>query len=185
MNLRTIYCVLFQLLFVNVIKCYSFSEFWNDACSLIRIHNSNKVTSLACVIGSIIQKEDIEGKKLYQIPALECESHWVNENQVTEVCSSPPYQLYFDARGYEVLGCYNTGKPGVSTGSEPFVQCCQLRHQHNGIMVKNFHGQADFVQEQDLIVITKIQVNKNYLSLLMTVIVIKIQMVFYFTEQSE
>jgi len=126
MNANYLFSLIIQLLFISNIKCYSFNEFYNDACSLIKLWGS--IPNLLCSTGSITLKDGSNSKKLVHVPPLECKGMWIEDQALTEVCSSPPYQLYFDARGYEVLGCYNTGKPGVSTGSEPFVQCCQVRH---------------------------------------------------------
>lgn len=130
MKIKYLFSLLIQLLVVSNIKCYSVEEFFNEACK--NIAKYIKLLDLICDVSM-----SYNNKTLKQVPPLECKGMWIEDQGFTEVCSSPPYQLYFDAKGYEVLGCYNTGKPGVSTGSEPFVQCCQVRHSgqwNNGQM---------------------------------------------------
>jgi len=132
--------IVFALLFiqsinsipVNITKRYEFSDFWNDTCALITIFDKSKAVALTCIAGSIIGKLDLSkgfnDRILQQIPADTCE---ITPNGVTEVCSTPPFQLYFKASGYIVNGCYQNSSPGST-----FYQCCQFRHELQSVVPK-------------------------------------------------
>ncbi|OUM59574.1 hypothetical protein PIROE2DRAFT_14846, partial [Piromyces sp. E2] len=75
--------------------------------------------AMACQIGELFTRD----KYLHTVPAGECKRIGVDQYGVTEICSSPPFQLYFEADNYEVNGCYQMGEV-----HNTYMQCCQFRH---------------------------------------------------------
>jgi len=43
----------------------------------------------------------------------------VYDDSITEICSSPPNQLYFKDADYDINCCYHVGTP-----NEDYYQCC-------------------------------------------------------------
>ena len=125
---------------VNMTKRMDIDQFWDGLCDILdTIDISDKVGKFSCGIGkiglSLIDGKDSE-ISLHQIPPGQCDEVYVGNAGVTEVCSSPPYQLYFPAVGYEVYGCYHDG-PGSK-----YYQCCQFRHDLQTVVPNGPVGMA-------------------------------------------
>ncbi|OUM64805.1 hypothetical protein PIROE2DRAFT_8348 [Piromyces sp. E2] len=64
--------------------------------------NGDKV----CQFGELFTKD----KYLHIVPPGQCKRIGVEQYGVTEICSSPPFQLYFEADNWDVNGCYKIGE---------------------------------------------------------------------------
>ncbi|OUM64809.1 hypothetical protein PIROE2DRAFT_8352 [Piromyces sp. E2] len=80
--------------------------------------NGDKV----CQFGELFTKD----KYLHIVPPGQCKRIGVEQYGVTEICSSPPFQLYFEADNWDVNGCYKIGE-----AHKTYMQCCQFRHAWN------------------------------------------------------
>ncbi|OUM58446.1 hypothetical protein PIROE2DRAFT_16277 [Piromyces sp. E2] len=95
---------------------YPVNKAFENICKVISLHPNG---DLACKIGGLFTKD----KYLNIVAPGQCERIGVEKYGITEICSSPPYQLYFKAEDYEVNGCYQMGEPHST-----YMQCCQFRH---------------------------------------------------------
>ena len=98
---------------------------WDSMCRIVNIVDQTYIGKVTCAAGSILigAPSEENNKYMYQVQPGKCESIQVHKDGITEICSSPPYQLYFQAADYKVNGCYQRGTP-----NKDYYQCCQFRH---------------------------------------------------------
>ncbi|OUM63718.1 hypothetical protein PIROE2DRAFT_9655 [Piromyces sp. E2] len=101
----------FTLFYVDPVN-----EAFDNICKVIEFIPGGDT---ACKIGALINKSNY----LHVVPAGQCKEIGVEQYGITEICSTPPFQLYFKASNYDVNGCYHMGEV-----NKDYMQCCQFRH---------------------------------------------------------